>query len=323
VTTGPSRLLASVGVAELDELVYRNLLTRPGTSQAELAALLAQGGARIGAALRRLEQRGLVSHVGGRPKRFVPTMPEVAVESLVNSRQQELLQARAAVLELSAEYRAGRQDDPGELVEILTGEVAVARRFDEVQSSCTSELMLFDRPPYAAPPDNPLQRTVLGRGVRWRTIYAPESLEGDGRRAHVHDMIAAGEEARLLPGLPMKLVIVDRRVALLPLTLENGLQQSAVIHRSTLLDAMVTLFEVFWERALPVNAASAIPSGPLTENDLRLLSLMVTGAKDETIARDLGIGVRTLRRRMQRLLQLLDADTRFQAGVQAARRCWI
>ncbi|HYJ66728.1 MAG TPA: helix-turn-helix domain-containing protein [Nocardioidaceae bacterium] len=319
----PSRLLASLGVSELDELVYRSLLTRPGISLRELADRLSQHDSRVGAALRRLEHLGFVSPVDGRPKRFMPAMPDVAVESLVNARQQELLRVRAAVIELTAEYRAGRQDDPGELVEILTGEVAVARRFNEVQSSCTSELMLFDRPPYAAPPDNPRQRTVLKRGVRWRTIYSPESLEATGRRSHVYELIAAGEEARLLRGLPMKLAIVDRRVALLPLTLENGLQQSAVIHRSTLLDAMVTLFEVFWERALPIKGDRRSPGGPLTDTDRRLLSLMVTEAKDAAIARDLGIGVRTLRRRMQRLLQLLDADTRFQAGAQAVRRGWI
>lgn len=323
MATLPRRLLGSLAVSDFDERVYRGLLIRPGITQADLAQMLARPTSRVGAALRRLEKLGFVGHVDGRPRRFVPVMPEVAIESLVNSRQQELLEVRAAVRELTAEYRAGRQDDPGELVEILTGEVVVARRFHELQSSSTAEVMLLDRPPYAAPADNPHQRAVLKRGVRWRTVYAPESLVDDGRRKHVFDLVATGEEARLLPGLPMKLTIVDRRIALLPLTLETGLQQSAIIHRSTLLDAMVILFEVFWERAVPISADQDRSDESLTEADRRLLSLMVTGAKDEAIARDLGIGVRTLRRRMQRLLHALDAETRFQAGAQAVRRGWL
>jgi hypothetical protein len=250
-------------------------------------------------------------------------MPDVAVESLVAAREQELLQVRAAIQALNTEYQIGRRDNPGELVEILTGEVEVAQRFGELQESCSEEMMLFDRPPYAAPPDNPRQPSVLARGVRWRTIYAPESMHRENAYEHVQAMIRAGEEARTLPGLPMKLVIVDRRVALLPLTLETGIQQSAVIHRSTLLDAMATLFEVFWERALPVHPESECPAEPLSADDRRLLSMLVTGAKDEAIARELDIGVRTLGRRMQRLLQLLDAETRFQAGIQASRRGWI
>ena len=184
------------------------------------------------------------------------------------------------------------------LVEILTGEQAAARRFQELQASCHEELLLFDRPPYAAPPDNPQQAPVLRRGVRWRTIYAPESMERPGAREHVESLMSAGEVARVLPGLPLKLVVVDRRTALLPLTLDQALAQTAVIHRSTLLDAMVTLFETFWERALPLGSGPAAPH-ELTEQDRAVLSLLVTGAKDEAIARELGIGVRTLRRRMQ------------------------
>jgi DNA-binding NarL/FixJ family response regulator len=133
--------------------------------------------------------------------------------------------------------------------------------------------------------------------------------------------MSAGEVARVLPGLPLKLVVVDRRTALLPLTLDRALAQTAVIHRSTLLDAMVTLFEMFWERALPLGSGTATQE--LTEQDRTVLALLVTGAKDEAIARELGIGVRTLRRRMRHLMAILDAETRFQAGMQAVRRGWV
>jgi DNA-binding NarL/FixJ family response regulator len=61
----------------------------------------------------------------------------------------------------------------------------------------------------------------------------------------------------------------------------------------------------------------------LSDGDRDILALLVAGAKDEAIARQLGIGVRTLHRRMQRLMTALDADTRFQAGIQATRRGWV
>ena len=198
---------------------------------------------------------------------------------------------------------------------------AAARRFAELQASCREELLLFDRPPYAAPPDNPQQDTVLARGVRWRTVYAPESLQRTDAMAHVQQLVASGEEARVLPGLPIKLVIVDRHTALLPLTLDSALAQTAVIHRSTLLDAMVSLFETYWDRALPLDQRPATEA--LTEEDREILALLVTGAKDEVIARQLGIGVRTLSRRMQQVMTALDAETRFQAGMQATRRGWV
>lgn len=316
------RPLGSLGISELDERVYRALLVRPGRSVADLADL-APRRADLTASLRRLEELGFVRAVGARPRRFAPVTPETAIEGLVHQRQQELLNALAMTAELTAEYRVGRHDDPGALVEILTGATEVAQRFEELQSSCTSELLLFDRPPYAAPPDNPQQQSVLARNVASRTVYAPESLLREEATAYVRALVDAGEDARVLPGLPMKLAVFDRRVALIPLTLDSDIQQSAVIHRSTLLDAMVMLFEFFWERALPLTGVASPAGADLSPDDQRLLSLLVSGAKDEAIARDLDVGVRTVRRRMQRLLQLLDAETRFQAGMQAARRGWV
>lgn len=318
-----SRLLEPLGVSEFEERVYRAVLAEPESARGRLVELAGGHARGVTRAVGRLEELGLVHHLEGRPRRYAPTYPDVAVESLLQRRQQELLTVRAAATELVAEYHQGRRDDPGLLVEILTGERAAARRFAELQASCREELLLFDRPPYAAPPDNPQQDTVLARGVRWRTVYAQESLERPEARAHVDQLVTAGEDARVLPGLPLKLVIVDRHTALLPLTLDSALAQTAVIHRSTLLDAMVILFESYWERALPLRESQRPTPDALSGQDREILALLVSGAKDEVIARHLGIGVRTLRRRMRQLMAALDAETRFQAGMQASRRGWV
>jgi DNA-binding CsgD family transcriptional regulator len=320
VETDPG-LLAPLGVSELEERVYRALLATPDATRTQLAASARIRPGSVTAALRRLESLGLVSRTAGRPQRVVAVVPDLALESLVQAQEHRLLQVRAAVSELVEDYQTSRRDDPRELVQILTVDQAPARRDQDLKASCREELLLLDRPPYAAPPDNPEQAPVLRRGVRWRTLYAPESLERPGARAHVEALVSAGEVARVLPGLPLKLVVVDRRTALLPLTLDRALAQTAVIHRSTLLDAMVALFEVFWERAIPLGGTA--PPASLTEQDRAVLSLLVSGAKDEAIARELGIGVRTLRRRMRHLMELLDAETRFQAGMQAVRRGWV
>ena len=59
--------------------------------------------------------------------------------------------------------------------------------------------------------------------------------------------------------------------------------------------------------------------------DLRrfLLEQLVAGASDEQIARNLGLSLRTVRRRIAALMTDLGVDTRFQAGVEASRRGWI
>ena len=61
----------------------------------------------------------------------------------------------------------------------------------------------------------------------------------------------------------------------------------------------------------------------LDRRDVHLLSLLSDGRSDSTIARLSGISLRTVERRVRSLMDRLGAKTRFQAGVQAARRGWI
>ncbi|WP_158852927.1 LuxR C-terminal-related transcriptional regulator [Saccharothrix deserti] len=60
-----------------------------------------------------------------------------------------------------------------------------------------------------------------------------------------------------------------------------------------------------------------------TAATLRLLQLMRTGAIDETIARELGVSLRTVHRRITRLQNLLGVCSRFQLGVIACERGWV
>ncbi|KMS88406.1 LuxR family transcriptional regulator, partial [Streptomyces regensis] len=48
-----------------------------------------------------------------------------------------------------------------------------------------------------------------------------------------------------------------------------------------------------------------------------VLDLLGQGAKDESAARQLGLSVRTYRRRVGELMAALGASSRFQAGVRA------
>lgn len=71
-------------------------------------------------------------------------------------------------------------------------------------------------------------------------------------------------------------------------------------------------------RAHRTSAGAGTPPAEVRE----LLRLMGTGALDETIARELGLSARTLRRRITRLQRVLGARSRFQMGVVAAERGW-
>jgi DNA-binding NarL/FixJ family response regulator len=53
---------------------------------------------------------------------------------------------------------------------------------------------------------------------------------------------------------------------------------------------------------------------------LEILEGLMLGSKDEAMARQLGVSLRTVRRRVADLMTELGATTRFQAGMEAVRR---
>ncbi|GAA2107783.1 LuxR family transcriptional regulator [Actinomadura alba] len=321
-------VLLAVGVSAVDERVYRDLLRRPRATLPELAAHTGRTTVSLRRTFARLEELGLVSRLAGRPVRFLATRPDVAVAALISHREEALAQARLGALALLAEVPPPEHRAPEELVEVVQGRAAVAQRFIQMQQTATDELLVLDQPPYVQDPGQQnigeLERLV--RGVRVRGIYAVSALEIPGKLRLAQESVAAGEEARISPDVPMKLAIADRKSAILPLTTEaSALADSAVIvHSSTLLDALVTLFEVLWRSALPLPTKSfeAASVGPANPPDAELFTLLAAGLKDEAIARQLGVSLRTVHRRVSELMGGLGARTRFQAGLLAARRSW-
>jgi DNA-binding NarL/FixJ family response regulator len=85
------------------------------------------------------------------------------------------------------------------------------------------------------------------------------------------------------------------------------------------------LFESHWEQATPVKLQSedADHTEGLEDSERFLLSLLVAGVPDKSIASQLGISRRTVQRRLDRMMALAGVDTRTGLAFQAAKRGWI
>lgn len=62
---------------------------------------------------------------------------------------------------------------------------------------------------------------------------------------------------------------------------------------------------------------------PPPEHLVPVVQQLLTGATDLTASRQLGLSPRTYSRRVSELLEYLGVESRFQAGVEAARRGWL
>src|SRR5699024_2972083 len=77
------RPLENLGITEFEERIYRWLLTRRGATAAEVARALGLTPAKAQRLLDALETKGLATHTPERPRRYIPSSPDVALEALI------------------------------------------------------------------------------------------------------------------------------------------------------------------------------------------------------------------------------------------------
>ena len=341
-TTGP------IGMSRPEEAVYLGLCRSGTTSVADLAQLLALDSESVLRALLGLRIRGLVrgpevmeSDV------WTPVAPDLALERVLAQRERSERTAREEMTRLLDGYHRerGRLDpQTAGLVEVVTGREAIAEVWYSLQSGARESVDVFDKAPWVQgeeieAPDPEIE--MLGRGVKARGVYERASLLLPGMLEQAQALIAAGEQAAMVPELPFKLAIVDRRRALLPLAQGTELTAALIVRPSPLLDALIEVFEAQWARAMPVprtaprlggrsssaesdeGAGGAEPSGEaavITRSaSEELLTMLAAGMTDEAIARQVGVSARTVQRRISELMETLGSRNRFQAGVQAVR----
>jgi hypothetical protein len=218
---------------------------------------------------------------------------------------------------------ASSQSQTDEL-RIIIGREAMLAANREICASAQKEICMFDKPPYAE--DHPgsveaitaesSEWQALERGAKLRCIYHPGF---DAERLKELTLFAAkGEDSRTAP-VPMKLILVDAQIAMIP-SMRSYLPGHelimSVVRHPTLVEALQWLFEAVWDTAVPIAAA-----GP-SDNDPRrqmLVSLLMAGSTDSAIASSLGINVRSVRRWISDLMDQLGVATRLQLGAALVR----
>jgi len=174
----------------------------------------------------------------------------------------------------------------------------------------------------------------VARGVRYRVVVDRVFLDTGTLR--VDDVAAAiehGEDVRFSERVPIKLFIIDRRLAFVPIQtvvdsegsdVAPDLVGALVIHPSGLLDALIALFESVWRDATPfARPGEHAASTDLDHQDARILGLMLAGLTDQSVANQLGLSLRTVQRRVKVLMDIAGVSTRIQLGWHAARKGWI
>jgi hypothetical protein len=81
--------------------------------------------------------------------------------------------------------------------------------------------------------------------VRCRSIYAASAMDDPTVRRIIAACTEAGEQARLLPAVPMKMKLADHTTAMLPLT-PTGTAGALVVRAPVIIAALREYFELLW-----------------------------------------------------------------------------
>jgi sugar-specific transcriptional regulator TrmB len=259
--------LLSLGLTGYEASAYVALTRRGKASGAEVARLAGLPRQRIYDVLDGLVGRGLATVEPGRPAHYTALAPEDAVAALLAAHRASLermqQEAAQAVALLTPAYRDGRsENDPLSYIEVLRESAAIGKRFAELEASAKREILVFTKPPYAVQPaENVEGLELLERGVVARSVYERSVYDDPAVVKAVHRFVEAGEQARVVDELPLKLVLIDERVALF--TMEDPVAGATdltimVIEHAGFARLLKLAFEQAWQAGDDFDGGSAL-----------------------------------------------------------------
>ena len=260
--------LTRLGLTSYEAKAYLTLIRRDSYTAAQVARQSGLPRQRIYDVLGSLVQKGLAAARPGTVVKYAATPPELAIELLLASHRDQLTRmerdAQRMVGDLKPAFEAGQEHtDPLEYIEVLRDRRAINERFAEIQANVKKEILVFTKPPYATPPQENVEGLEVIQSHDARSLYEFSVFDDTQVRRGVQRFVEAGEQARFVPELPLKLVIVDETIVMFgmedPVAGSSELTIVVVEHRS-LAKVLKTAFDAFWETGLTFDQADDLLS---------------------------------------------------------------
>ncbi|MCA0328685.1 MAG: hypothetical protein LCI03_02140 [Actinobacteria bacterium] len=328
-------MLGAVGLDAVEEEVYRQLVLGGETTPAALSSTLGRSAAEVSEVLDRLARAGLVVAApgsGSGATAYVAAPPAVALGALLREQRDALYSAELDLAELADAHRSALATaTTADVMEVITDPAAVRHRFAQLQRGAQHEVRSMMVPNLSVVPydENDAGYESMRRGIRYRAILDRSALSQPGIVQAILRDLDRGEQIRVADHVPVKLVIADESLAMLPLSAErNTAPESVLVHAGGVLSALIAYFEAAWERAYPLwpnregDDLVEMRPGEIDSVDERILALLLAGMTDQALAGQLGLSLRTVQRRIRGLMDTAGVDTRIQLGWYAARAGW-
>jgi hypothetical protein len=255
-----------------------------------------------------------------------PTSVQSRVVSPLSQEAAKLLsessQWSSAFSNLAQSWRRAPQSSARGPFTYLRGGATINNVLDQLLAECEEELLTAQ--PEAGRDPRFLAKAalrdieLLERGATMRTLYQHSARRSSVTHKYVAAVTARGAEVRTLDEFFNRMIVVDRRVALIPNRDEFGV--AVAIREPAVLAFLVDVFERSWERGrLFTNRETSLMKDIAAEQRAMTMRMLIEGHSDPVSAKRLGVSPRTYAGYVADLKTDYDAQTRFQLGYTMGR----
>ncbi|PCG88039.1 helix-turn-helix transcriptional regulator [Streptomyces sp. WZ.A104] len=257
-----------------------------------------------------------------------PVPPSAALAQRLHPIEREIQERRRHSVELTESFEPfmaiSAQDPPTtHAITVLEGVNRINAALDLATAECRTEVLTV-QPGGGRSEDRlseALERgmSVVDRGVSIRTLYQHTVRHSPGTLAYAERMADTHVEIRTLEELIERLIIFDRTVAFIPA--QDDRQVALELRHPGLVEYLAKVFEQLWTRAAPLLEEVKYDPTPRGISGVQrsIAQLLVDGHVDDSIARRLGMNVRTCRAHVAKLSAALGSTSRAQLGYLIAR----
>jgi DNA-binding NarL/FixJ family response regulator len=311
---------------------YDRLLARDGCAKDQAEEFIGSTGL-----VQALTDRGMahvLPHTPVDPAWLRPASPDLALQGVLAghqnrlaSEQELLVDGHHRLADAQARFGIGMNGRfPEHMVSVVSDRAEISELSAALANTARRDWMTLENLNTDMPVTDDFAQLPLpayGGRVRCRSIYVASSMDDPVARRVIQACADAGEQARLLPRVPMKMKLADQATAMLPLT-PTGTAGALVIRAPVIIAALREYFEMLWERATPLRPErTAASPDRLTPTQQAVLEMMAEGLNDGAIARRAGLSITTVRRHIAAIMSRLNVSSRFAAGAAAQRKGWI
>ncbi len=244
-------LLRGLGLSTYEADVYEALLRLGQAKVQDLARATSVPRPQIYVALGALREKGMCREMRGKVTAYAAVAPGIAFRGLLKQEEAQLKTRAEGIRELDATYqRQGPESMSPDFVQVLRGR-QVRHFIDEQTAQAKEELLILMKYTHAQSGKSlegaaRSETALLERGVQVRCLYEAASLEHAEIVPILDRLMERGEQGRVIPAVPLDMMVFDQRAALFSLTTQQGGVTVFAFNHPDLIQVMRLSFEHLW-----------------------------------------------------------------------------